>query len=362
MKQIPVGLEKKIAERTSIAMKEHVTPGGVVGIITRDGERAVLPFGRLTYDGSAPRVTEETLYDVASVTKSIPGACVILRLVDEGRISLDDPLVKYIPEFGTSPDKRTVTVRHMLTYTIDMDLPATSSLAYKSVEEIVSTVLRAPLRAIPGTVYKYTNATALLIHMIAGLATGRTLPELADEYFFNPLGMTRTTFFPKKFSPDEIAPTEIVPSRGGEVRGVVHDESTHKLQEKFVPAIAGLFSTVPDLLTFSGMLLKEGAYGGRNYFSPSIIREMYTNQFPGSGFSVGLGFEFNEEYFMGKYAKDTFGKGGFTGTAVMVNPSLGVAFVFLSNAIYPKRPPNADARKALRRDLADIIFGAFVSN
>jgi CubicO group peptidase (beta-lactamase class C family) len=331
-------------------------PGGVVGIVTREGDRAVLPFGKLTYDAEAVSVRKDTLYDVASVTKVIPGSLALLKLLDDGLITLDDPLINYVPEFDTDPAKRAVTLRHLLTYTLDLDVPAMSSLILKGPDAIVEQIIRAPLKAVPGSAYRYNNATALFTHLIVKRVTGKTLDQFADEVLFDPLGMTRTTFSPLRFYASDIAPTEVSEWRGELMWGKVHDESSYVLQHKDIVSIAGLFSTAPDILSVLEMLLRGGEFGGRRFFSESLAREMGKDQFPESTFSTGLGWQINEPYFMGSHAEECFGMVGFTGCSVTVNQQLGVGVVLLANAIHPKRPESSASRNQLRSDLANIIF------
>lgn len=352
-------LSPHITKRVLQALDELVMPGAVVGIVMRDGERAVFPFGKLTYDMEATAVRADTLYDVASVTKSIPGSLALLKLIDDEWLALDDPLVKYVPEFDTDPAKRAVTLRHLLTYTLDLDVPAMSSLILTGPDAIMEHVIRAPLKAVPGSAYRYNNATALFTHLIVKSITGKRLDQFADETLFGPLGMTRSTFAPLRLSLSDIAPTEVSEWRGELMWGKVHDESTSVLQEKDIVSIAGLFSTAPDLLQVLEMLLRGGESGGRRFFSEQLVREMGKNQFPESSFFTGLGFEINEPYFMGTHAADCFGKTGFTGCSVLVNQKLGVGIVLLSNAIHPKRPESSVSRNLLRSDIANIVFDAF---
>jgi CubicO group peptidase (beta-lactamase class C family) len=307
-------------------------------------------------------VRADTIYDVASVTKSIPGSLALLKLLDDEWLALDDPLVKYVPEFDTDPAKRAVTLRHLLTYTLDLDVPAMSSLILRGPDAIIEHIIRAPLKAVPGSAYRYNNATALFTHLIVKCVTGKTLDQFADEVLFNPLGMTRTTFSPLRFSLSDIAPTEVSEWRGELMWGKVHDESTSVLQQKDIVSIAGLFSTAPDMLQVVEMLLCGGESGGRRFFAESLVREMGKNQFPESTFFTGLGWEINEQYFMGNHAADCFGKTGFTGCSVTVNQKLGVGVVLLANAIHPKRPESSASRNLLRSDLANIIFDTMSFN
>src|SRR5215213_845310 len=110
-----------IAQIAEQAIAGHVFPGCVIGVI-RAGQRTILPFGHLTYETVAPAVQADTFYDVASLTKSIPTAAVILRLVDQGRLHLDSRVIDYLPEIGNDYRDQ-ILLKHLLTYTVVLDIP-----------------------------------------------------------------------------------------------------------------------------------------------------------------------------------------------------------------------------------------------
>jgi CubicO group peptidase (beta-lactamase class C family) len=357
-------MEESIKQRIEEALEQKVFPGCVVGVVRRDGTRTILPFGRFTYDATAPEVKEDSIYDTASLTKSIPTGSLALQLIDHGKLKITDKLIDYIPEFNNS-DRENVLIKHLLTYTIDgyglastLDGHDLNSLNKRSAAQLQQLLLTHDFERRPGTVFKYTNIPASLLGMVIEKIYGQPLDVLADEHFFKPLSMTRSTFSPEKFSLDEIVPTEIDDWRG-EVRGIVHDESAYiaKKEGKIV-GHAGLFSTAGDILTFLEMLLRDGELNGQRFFSDKIIREMETNQIPELNDSTGLGWELNQPRYMGKHClPHTFGKTGFTGTLCVCDREKEVAYVILSNRIYPKRPPDSAAINAVRADIGNLILG-----
>ncbi|MGC9603380.1 MAG: serine hydrolase [Minisyncoccia bacterium] len=350
-------MERAIIERAERAIKEGVFPGCVIGTVRKTGERMVVPVGHFTYEEISARVNENTIYDVASVTKSIPATSILLGLIDEGVVALDDPVVKYIPEFGNHPGKESVLIKHLLTYTLDIKgVPPMASFKTKTADEIIDIVLKAPLTREPGEKLLYSNTTALIIGVLIRNITGRDIDGLADERFFEPLKMDHTTFHPERFSREEIAPTEFDEWRGRLIHGEVHDESTYILNQKFITGISGLFSTVPNILNFMEMLINGGRMNGREYFSEKIIREMGTNQLTGTNESSGLGWELNQPRFMGKHAPELFGKTGFTGCLVLCSLEENIGMAFLSNTIHPKRKIDPGSINRGRKDIADIVF------
>lgn len=344
----------QITKHATQAIKGKVFPGCVVGMVNRDGVREVFPFGNFTYEKSSPAVTENSIYDVASITKSIPTGSIALQLLDEGRIQLTDKLIDYLPEFNNS-DRENVLIKHLLTYTLDGY--GFSSLNEKDPKKLKEMILARDFERRPGTVFKYSNTPSTLLGFALENITGETLDQLADERFFKPLKMNRTTFSPQKFSLEEIVPTEIDDWRGL-VHGVVHDESAYifKQGEKVV-GHAGLFSTAPDILTFLEMLLNRGTFKGKQYFSKEIVAQMGVNQIAELNDYTGLGWELYQERYMGKYATShTFGKTGFTGTLCVCDVAKGIAYVILSNRIFPKRPSDSTAINTFRKMIGEIIL------
>ena len=347
-------MEDKIIKRVNQAIEDKTFPGCVVGWI-KNGKSHVLPFGSHTYDSDSQSVTEDSVYDVASITKSIPTATSLLTFIDSGDVSLEDKLSKFIPGFV---NKEEVKIKHLLTYTLDLEIPKGADMMDKSADEIISIILKAKLRVTPGTKHFYTNVSAALMGSVVEAVSGSKLPKFAQDYFFEPLGMTKSTFYPlEKFSKEEIVPTEVVDWRGGLVQGEVHDESTYILQKGgYYLGAAGLFSTAVDLLKFTQMVLNKGSMNGERFLSENIIKEMEKDQIELPDAHVGLGWELNEPTRMGKYSEEIIGKSGFTGCMIMINDLKKASLVILSNRVHPKRPSDAIAMNSVRTEIANMVF------
>ncbi len=205
--------------------------------------------------------------------------------------------------------------------------------------------------------YSYSNATSILLGLLVEKVSSKRLDELADENFFRPLGIKRTSFHPEKLNRGNIVPTEDDPWRDRLLQGEIHDETAWKLKQKIIPGSAGLFSNAPDLLTFLEMLLRGGEYNGNRYFSEEMLKKMYLNQLAGIGASAGLGWQLNQPEFMGTNAGETtIGKTGYTGCLVLCDIPRGVGMVMLSNHVHPQRDANYKNINAVRRALADSVF------
>jgi CubicO group peptidase (beta-lactamase class C family) len=349
-------MKKMIGERVLRAIERKVFPGCVVGFTGRNMETGVLAFGHHTYDDASPLINEESIFDVASITKAIPTSSLALVLVDRGRLGLDDPLIRYVPEFSNSSREK-VLLRHLLTQMLDYNFRL-SSLKDRGPDGILKAIFSSEFKKEPGTSFFYSNATSILLGLVVERIFGKSLDAIAEEEFFAPLRMTSTSFFCDPARKRDIVPTEIDPWRGRMVQAEVHDESAWVLRRnKIVAGSAGLFSTAPDLLKFLEILLNRGALGGKRYFSEDIIEQMHTNQLGFPGVRTGLGWELFQNRYMGSRCTGrTIGKTGFTGCVCVCDFGKQAAFVLLSNYTFPTRKADAGAIDEVRRDIADIIF------
>ncbi len=330
-------MHSEIEKRVQAAIGEKVFAGCVIGIVRADGSREVLPFGNFTYEPDSPIVAEDTIYDLASVTKSIPVASLVAMLIAEGRLGLADTAKRYLPELQNDHG---ATIEDLLTYRVSGT--RLSALRNETVEGILQHIFAHGFDG-PAGESKYTNLPAFLLGLILERVGGKPLDTLAEERFFKPLGMLDTTFFPDILpTRSNIAPTEMID--GEEIRGIVHDESARVFSRAHrAVGHAGVFSIAPDLLNFLEALLRGQL--------PVVLEAA----------QKGLGWQKAEPWFMGSHAGEgAFGKTGFTGTSVAVSPARGIGLVILSNRTYPERPPDAtsltSAINLFRADIADIVF------
>ena len=335
-------MHKEIQARAERAIQEKVFPGCVIGVVRKMGEREVILFGNFTYEADSQKVAEDTVYDLASITKSVPVASLVLTSVGEGRLRLEDAVVKYLPELKNDYG---ATIEDLLTYRVRGT--RLSILQNKTPDEILRSVFEHGFEAPTGKA-SYSNAPALLLGIILERVMGEPLDHLAQQQLFEPLKMRDTSFFPSDIS--RIPPTEIV--GGTEIRGIVHDESERVFaRARRAVGHAGLFSTVPDILNFLEALLRSRDDGD----TISIMRSI------ADGAQRGLGWQRAEPWFAGSHTgRHAFGKTGFTGTSVLCDVERGTALVILSNRTYPTRPPDAasihSAINTFRADIADIFL------
>jgi CubicO group peptidase (beta-lactamase class C family) len=346
-------MDEHIRQLCDRAISSRVFPGCQVAYV-RAGRQSAQAFGRLTYDDKAPDVTNETRYDVASVTKSVPTSSLLLKLIEDGQVGLDDPVIKYIPELSNEYREQ-ILVRHLLTYTVVFDITGMAALAKSHPSNLLAELLRSPLKSPPGTSYFYTNAPAILMGMIIEKVTHLNLAAAANRIFIGPLEMNHTTFDATPLANETVAPSEV--DDRGEVRGAPHDESTWALRESgHTGGAAGLFSTAGDLLKFAEMLLAEGKPGKEQILRPDTVALMHTNQLAALGEKAGLGWEMGRaDILSDKHSPEMFMKTGFTGCLIMIDPEHKAALVHLSNRTYPQRQDRQPLRD-FWRGLIDIVF------
>ncbi|GIW61295.1 MAG: serine hydrolase [Patescibacteria group bacterium] len=335
------------------AIARRIFPGCAIGIVMQ-GETNFFSFGNLTYAQKAPLVTEKTVYDIASITKVIPTSLLALKLLEEGKITLETKVQNILPEIKNNYQDK-ITLHHLLTQTLDFNLRL-STLKNLSPQELLSKIFHAQLRFPPGESYAYNNTTSILLGLVIERVTQKNLDVLAYEMLFQPLEMKRTTFNTSSFFPEQVAPSEIDSWRGGEIRGEVHDESAYVLSKIITPGSAGLFSTAEDLTNLLLMLTTQGIYRSKQIFTDETIQLMQINQSSTQDKTIGLGWELCASWMGTRIPKATIGKTGFTGCSILCNIPLGLGMVFLCNHTYPYRRRKKEEILSFRKELGNLLF------
>lgn len=343
--------------RDAIANKTF--PGGVVAVV-KDGMMAYCnAFGYHTYDKDE-QVAPNDVYDLASLTKVVATTTSIMKLVDQGKVKLNDPVSKYFPEFGEGA-KADVKIRHLLLHTSGLPAFRVYVDKLKTRAEIVKAVKNEPLIHQPNTTYEYSDLGFILLGEIVKQVTGMRIDEYAKKTFYEPLGMESTGFNPKErgaWLSSRIPPTEIDENfRMKTVQAEAHDERAWYMDG--VAGHAGLFSNVQDLSIFAQMLLNEGAYAGKRYINPKTIRRFTSKQSDlnerGYGFDRKSPTGFTTAGQLS--SPNTFGHLGFTGTSLWVDPEKNMAVILLTNRTYPKRTYGKNISR-IRAEVADAVFSS----
>src|SRR5467141_343360 len=324
------------------AVADKAFPGATLAVGYR-GKASLHAFGNLSYATNAPAVDTHTMYDIASLTKVVATTTLVAKLVEGDfpvPLDLDARVERYLPEWTTGPQqewRHQVTVRHLLTHT--SGLPAFKEYwrTSKSKQDTLAKIFAEPLEYEPAAKEIYSDLGIILMAEIIERLTGRTLDDLAKTYIFTPLAMKDTMFRPPKKLWPWIPPTEIDNNlRHRLVQGEVHDENAFAIGG--VSGHAGLFSTAPDLAAFCQMLLNGGVYAHHRVLRRATIAQFTTPQQLSSGTRT-LGWAVpTEGGSSGHYfSAHSFGRTGFTGTSIWIDPDRQLFVVLLTNRVHPTR-------------------------
>jgi beta-N-acetylhexosaminidase len=344
------------------AIAEDAFPGGVVAVGWND-QLAVRPFGKLTREAKSPRVTADTMYDMASVTKVVVTTTSLMILWQQKRIDLDAPVSRYLPEFAAAaksdPDptwRARIKVRNLMLH--DSGLPGVRQFFKdtKGYEEIIHRALSEPLVYEPGTKVEYSDLGFMLLGEIVQRLTGEPLGKFAKENIFGPLGLTNSMFKPPRSLRSKIAPTEFDSDyRHRLIWGEVHDENSWAMGG--VAGHAGLFSTAPDMAAFAQMMLNGGIYGYHRLLDRATIRMFTTRQDIGnSARTLGWDVVTQPSSAGHDFSPAAFGHTGFTGTSIWLDPERDLFVVLLTNRVNPTRA-NEKIRQ-VRPALHDAVLQA----
>lgn len=390
------GIDGRTLEKISHIANEAIASGSTPGcyvLVAKEGkvifDRA---FGHLTYDQQLP-VTDETIYDLASLTKVSATLQAVMFMQERGIIDICKKLSVYLPELkGTNKKDMTITdalthqaglVPFVPLWPLTLEGPALMPIYYSSRQNIQyplqisrnlfgSPILKDSvwswitysemLDKQPRTpyTYRYSDLGFMMFKQLAERALNQPLEDFLQQNFYEPLGAYSLGYNPlDRFPPEMIAPTELdTLFRRGLVLGTVHDERAAMLGG--VSGHAGLFGTANDLSKLGQMLLQEGSYGGLQYYKPETVRlftaKQYSTSRRGLGWDKPVVGEWNSP--TSRFASPaTFGHTGFTGTCLWVDPEFDLIYIFLSNRVFPDRSDKL-IQTNIRSRIQDVIYEA----
>ncbi|MEC8929294.1 MAG: serine hydrolase domain-containing protein, partial [Verrucomicrobiota bacterium] len=328
---------QEIGEAVSQAQAEGHLPGAVVWIEHRS-TAYTKAFGKLSEKPTLAIAQDDSIYDLASLTKVVATTSAILRLWEQGKLSLDDPVAKHLPPFS-GMDRNSITVRHLLTHTSGLR-PDISLAGWNGHDECIARCCAEKPRHAPGTVFIYSDINFQLLDEIVRRLSGKRLDTFCEKEIFRPLKMTDTGYNPPTAKRNRIAPT----TREGDnwLRGVVHDPRARKTGG--VAGHAGLFSTAPDLARFCRMILNGGMLDGIRVFKKETVAEWTRIQSPDQKDAKGrpaqraLGWDVGSVYNSPRgrlFPHGSFGHSGFTGTSMWIDPLSKTFVIFLCNRLHP---------------------------
>lgn len=349
-----VGMDAERLEAINRIVEAGIQAGGFPGaaVVVGHKGKSVLQrgYGRLDWASSSPAVNaSHTIYDIASLTKVVGTTTAIMILFDQGRVSLDAPVSRYVPEFSGG-EKDLVTVRQLLVHRSGLPPGRDIWRVTHDPAEARRIILETPLSFHPGQYYEYSDLGADVLGYIVEAVSGQSLDEFLQDYVFHPLGMYDTGFRPADSLKARIAPTEVAPPRGYPIQGEVHDENAFAMGG--VAGHAGLFSTAADLSVFAEMMLNGGEYDGVRIIADSTV-QLFTTRAAGHralGWDTPTG-SYGSGHYLSEYA---FGHTGFTGTSMWIDPERDMFVVLLTNRVHAARARNPQKVIGdVRSDLSD---------
>ena len=283
------------------------------------GQRALLP--------AKEAMTEDTVFDAASLTKVVATLPCVLILMEQGKIELEAEVRRYLPEFRGG-----ITVRHLLTHTSGLKAGIPKEPEWTGYTAGIERAMASEPEGLPDRFFRYSDINFILLGEIVRRVSGTGLNEFAAKHVFEPLHMDSTRFLPPQDWRPRIAPTE-KDEDGVMLRGVVHDPTSRKMGG--VTGHAGLFTTAGDLAKYARMILQSGA----GILKPETVKLMTTSQTNATVFERrGLGWDIDSAFSRprGKvFPLGSFGHTGFTGTSLWIEPQSKTFVIFMSSRLHP---------------------------
>lgn len=336
------------------AIARGEVPGAVLVVGNGEGVFYRKAYGNRAVKPEVIPMTEDTVFDMASLTKPTATATSIMLLIQRGKLNLNNRIADYIPDFAQN-GKQDITIEQLLLHRGGLT-PDNSLKDYVGTrKDMIDRIYALPTRWEPGTTYKYTDVGFIVLGELVQAVDGRTVDVFAKAEIFEPLGMRDTTFKPEGDLAARCAPTEFI---DGEWRlAEVHDPRAFALGG--VAGHAGLFSTADDLAHYCRMLLNKGELDGVRILDEDAVREM-TKPRPLDGDdngwrTYGFSTHTSERSLRGKYFDPdaSFGHTGWTGTAYWIDPVNNLFYVLLTSRCHPNGS-DGDAGP-IRREVATCI-------
>lgn len=313
------------------AMADFIAAKEISGAVTlvADG----INVFHLSADGLADIETKtpmatSSIFWIASMTKPIT-ATAVMMMQEEGKLTVDDPVSKYLPEFVG--DKAGITIKQCLTHTSGLsDLNHEEDKTTTTLAELMPPVVAKPLMFPPGSKWQYCQTGINTAARIVEVVSGKTFPDFLQERLFDPLGMKDTSFYPVERLVPRIVPA-YNRTPAGELEKVdlsFLDGKSPSERNRYPMANGGLFSTAPDYAKFARMILNGGEAGGKRYLKAESVKQMTTVQSgdlvtgftPGNSWGIGWCVVREPQNVSAALSPGSFGHGGKNGTQAWIDP------------------------------------------
>jgi uncharacterized protein YbbC (DUF1343 family)/CubicO group peptidase (beta-lactamase class C family) len=333
------------------AIREGQIPGAVL-IVGHDGQVIYRKaYGARALEPRREAMTLDTVFDLASMTKVIVTTTAVMQLVEQGKVRLNDPVTKYLPEFAQN-GKEDVTVRQLLTHYSGLAPDLDLKTRWEGKETAYRMAFAETPENAPGSKFSYSDIDFIVLGALVERVSGETLDEYSARHIFVPLQMMRTRFVPPAAWRAKIAPTQYDENERM-LRGVAHDPTARRMGG--VAGHAGLFSTGDDLARFAQALLN----GGGGVLSALSVEKMTRPEQPPSAPVLrGFGWDIDSPFSSNRgdlLPVGGYGHTGFTGTSMWIDPTTQTYIILLTNAVHPRGKGNAIG---LRSKVATAVAAA----
>jgi uncharacterized protein YbbC (DUF1343 family) len=340
-------------------IQQAIADGNIPGAVLEVGHDGAVVY-RKAYGSRAlePRrepMTLDTVFDLASLTKVVATTTAVMQLVEQGKLRMNDPVAKYLPEFAQN-GKEDITVRQLLTHYSGLAPDIDLTPAFDSKESAYRLAFIETPQQAPGSGFVYSDTNFIILGAMVEKISGVTLDVYTELHIFAPLKMTHTRFVPPAAWRMKIAPTEYDENEHM-LHGVVHDPRARRMGG--VAGHAGLFSTAEDLAKFAQAMLD----GGDGVLSAVTVKKMtQPEQPPAAPVLRGFGWDIDSPFSSNRgdlLPVGSFGHTGFTGTSIWIDPTTQTYIILLTNAVHPRGKGNAIA---LRSKVATEVTAALALN
>jgi uncharacterized protein YbbC (DUF1343 family)/CubicO group peptidase (beta-lactamase class C family) len=319
------------------AIGEGDIPGAVL-VVGHDGKVIYRKaYGERALEPRREPMTLDTIFDLASLTKVIATTTAMMQLMEQGKVRMNDPLAKYLPEFAQN-GKEDITLRQLMTHYSGLAPDLDLTTPWEGKDTAYKLAFVTPPEQTPGSSFVYSDINFIMLGALVERISGDTLDVYTAKHVFTPLKMLHTRFVPPSAWRSKIAPTQYDENEHM-LRGVVHDPTARRMGG--VAGHAGLFSTGDDLAKFVQALLD----GGDGVLSGVTVAKMtQPEQPPSAPVLRGFGWDIDSPFSTNRgdlFPVGSYGHTGFTGTSIWIDPTTNSYVILLTNAVHPRGKGNA---------------------
>ncbi len=341
------------------AIADSIIPGAVLLVARNNkivyrkayGNRELVPVKR--------KMTVNTIFDLASITKPMATATSAMILIDRGQLRLYDRVSTFLPEFKRKNRfDKPIRIIHLLTHTSGLP-PYAPVKELKEMygapapDSLIAYIARMSLEHEPGTYFKYSCLNFITLQNIIQRITGKSLKDFSEQNIFKPLKMYDTFYLPPKAKLQRCAATEMQDD-GSVLLGVVHDPLA-RVMNGGISGNAGLFSTADDMAIYASMLLNNGEWNGVRILSKQAVKKMISVPRGFEKFGRALGWDLYSPYNSNVgdlLSERAFGHTGYTGTSITIDPTYKLTIILLTNRVHPH---DTGSVVRLRGQVANVV-------